>query len=322
MNKKTIFIDTDMGNDDLMAICMLLSSKKFEVIGISTVNGVARASTGAKNFARILSYLNITTIPIIKGFVRPMSNTWRAEFPKKDMQRANQLALIKNISIPKLISKNIEIYNSIIKIFKIINRNPQKVTLICLGPLTNIATLMNKIGKKFTNNIDQIILMGGAVNAPGIVYPLNLAEYNMYLDPEAAKIVFDSGVQITMVPIDATKWVPADINLIKNNSEKFSLEKFYQKIKLTKPIRKTGNIIKEIILNNKSDFNYFYDPLVSAILEQPDMIQGSKKLEIKVSITGQERGATSGKVSKDGNVQVINKINNKKFYNLVLNKIS
>jgi purine nucleosidase len=251
-----------------------------------------------------------------------MSNTWRAEFPKKDMQRANQLTLIKNISIPKLISKNIEIYNSIIKIFKIINRNPQKVTLICLGPLTNIATLMNKIGKKFTNNIDLIVLMGGAVNVPGIVYPLNLAEYNMYLDPEAAKIVFDSGVQITMVPIDATKWVPADINLIKNNSEKFSLEKFYQKTKLSKPIRKTGNIIKEIILNNKSDFNYFYDTLVSAILEQPDMIQGSKKLEIKVSITGQERGATSGKVSKDGNVQVINKINNKKFYNLVLNKIS
>jgi len=321
MNKQTIFIDTDMGNDDLIAICMLLSSKKFKVIGISTVNGVARASTGAKNLARILTYLNIITIPIIKGFVRPISNTWRAEFPKNDKQRANRLTLIKKIGISKLISQNIRKYNSIIEIFKIINRSSQKVTLICLGPLTNIATLINKFGKKFTRNINQIVLMGGAVNVSGIVSPLNLAEYNIYLDPEAAKIIFNSKLRIIMVPIDATKRVPADLNLIKNGSEKLNLVEFYQKIKTSKSTTKTGNIIKEIILNNKSDFNYFYDPLVSAILEQPDMIQGSKKLEIKVSITGQERGATRGKVSKDGNVEVINKINSKKFYNLVLNKI-
>jgi inosine-uridine nucleoside N-ribohydrolase len=321
MNKKTIFIDTDTGNDDLMAICMLLSSKKFEVIGFSTVNGVSRAGTGAKNLARILSYLNLNTIPVIQGFTKPMSRSWKAEFPKIDRQRANRLTLVKNINIPKLNSKDVKVYNSIIKIFDIVNKNPKKVTLVCLGPLTNIATLVNKFGNKFTKNIEQIVLMGGAVNTPGIVPPLDLAEYNMYLDPEAAKILFDYGVTITMVPIDATKWVPADPKYIKGKSDKFKLGQFYKTIKQFKPTTKTGNIIKEIILNNKGDFNYFYDPLVSAILEQPNLIKGSQKLNIEVSVSGQRRGLTKRNVNKNGNVKVINKISNMGFYKLVLSKI-
>ena len=310
-----------MGVDDLMAICMFLSSERFEVIGISVVNGVARVGTGVRNMARVLSYLGISDISIVRGFAKPISKSWRAEFPKIDRQRANRLTLIQNINLPKFVSKGTQISGTVDNIFRKIDESPEKVTLVCLGPLTNVATEISKYGDRFKCKLERVVLMGGAVNVPGIVSPNNFAEYNMYLDPEAAKVVFDSGVPITMVPIDATRWVPADLKRVKNSREKKYLDRFYQVVKRSKPFRKAGKVIREIVLNNKGDFNFFYDPLVSAILEQPSLIENSEILRIKVSISGWKRGTTNRETCKDGNVQMINKINNNGFYELVLNKI-
>lgn len=321
MNKQKIFIDTDMGVDDLMAICMFLSSERFETIGISVVNGVARANTGVRNLARVLYYMRMADIPIIRGFAKPISKSWRVEFPIIDRQRANRLTLVQNINLPKFISKDIRISGAVDSIFRKINKSPEKVILICLGPLTNVATEISKYGDRFTNKLERIVLMGGAVDVPGIVSPNNFAEYNMYLDPEAAKVVFDSGIPITMVPIDATKWVPADPKKARNDLERKALAKFYQVVRRSRPSKKTGKIIKEIILNNKGDFNFFYDPLVSSILEKPNIVEKFKKLKIRVLLTGQKRGATRGEDYGRINVSVINKVNSDEFYRLVRSKL-
>src|SRR3989344_5304319 len=108
--KKPIYIDTDVGNDDLIAILMLQLSKKFN----------------------------------IKGKTRAMNRNWQAVFPKIDRVRANKLTLLEKIPLPQDPSPKILVYNSLDKLADLIKSERQKITLVCLGPLTNIATLIEK----------------------------------------------------------------------------------------------------------------------------------------------------------------------------------
>ncbi len=307
--KIPIYIDTDMGNDDLIAIAMLMLSKKLDIKVISTVFGVASVNKGTNNLAKILTYIN-QNIPIVKGKTKALNLNWNAKFPKIDCLRANNLTLLKNLNIPTK-SKNIKTYSSIESFYQIIQKESKKITLVCLGPLTNIAYLIKKYQEKFTNKINQIILMGGAINSPGIVPPANISEYNIYLDPESAKIVFNLNIPITVVPIDATQWVPA----------MFMPKKIYSKIKLSKPQNKISQLIKELIINNNSDFDYFYDPLVSAIMEKPQIIKQSLSGDINIVSKGKNRGQAKLLSKKKGNIQVISKVNPCQFYNQLLKRI-
>jgi len=298
---KPIIIDTDMGYDDIIAIGLLLLSNKFRIKAISVVNGVASLTPGVNNLARILSFTNTLNIPLFKGKSRPFKDNWKASFPKIDIRRANNLTLLSKLAIPNK-TQPIKIYNSLNKMISLIVNSSQKITLICLGPLMNMAYLINKYRNKFTSQINEIILLGGAVKVSGIVPPLNIAEYNIYLDPEAADIVFKSKVPITVVPIDATKQVPAkrEISMNKTASNKIS------------------QIMKEIIENNNRDFDSFYDPLVAGILINPQIIKESIFGRIQVVKKGQNRGQT--KLIKDttSNIRIITKINSKLFYQTLL----
>lgn len=314
--KKIIFIDTDMGNDDLIAICMLSLSKKFSIKAISTVFGVSRAKQGAINLKRILIYTK-QKIPVFNGKSQASKTGWKAKFPPKDCLRANQLTLLINLSIPKY-PENIVNFGSIDKFYDLIQKQSQKIVLVCLGPLTNIAYLANKYQEKFTNKIDKIYLMGGAIKVPGIVPPLYKSEYNIFLDPEAAKTVFKLNIPIIMVPIDATKFVPAMPKLIKNKKTRKLLKNFYSELNLKQPKNKISQIIKELILNNQYDFNSFYDPLVAATMEKPKIIKQCQSGSIDIILKGKNRGQTTLTNKLNKNILIVTKINPLKFYQLTL----
>jgi len=288
---KNILIDTDMGVDDIIAISLLLNNPNINIKGISTVRGVADLDTGAKNLARLLTFIGKTGVPIYQGF---SPNKQKVDFPKIDRQRANNLTLLKNISLPKFPAKKV-----IIRKFNYQLNSP--VSLLCLGPLTNIANII-----KNPKNIREIIIMGGAVFKPGNIPPDYLCEYNIALDPIAAKIIFSSGLPITLVATDTTKQAPT-VN-----------KQFLKKVLAAKPQTPEGKIIKTIIINNRRDFIDFYDPLAAAILVNPKLISSSKKINLTITSDGQ----TIGQLNKAGNINLVTKIDKQLFYQLLINSIN
>ena len=287
---KNIIIDTDMGVDDIIAISLLLNNPAINIKAISTVRGVADLDRGTNNLARLLTFVGKTDLPIYQGF-NPVKQ--KIDFPKIDRRRANNLTLLKSISLPKL-----PVNKVIIKKFNYQFNSP--VSLLCLGPLTNIAKTIQ--GK---SNINEIVIMGGAVFKPGNIPPDFLYEYNIALDPVAAKTVFSSNLPITLVATDTTKQAPA------------ANKQFLKQVLSTKPRTRKGKIIKSIIVNNRRDFIDFYDPLAAAVLAKSSIITGTKKIKLSVTRNGQ----TNGQLNNKGNINLVTKINRLAFYRLLVSSI-
>lgn len=305
MKKEKILIDTDMGNDDVMAISILLLSPLVQIGGISVVNGVANSKEGLNNLSRILSYCD-ENIPIIQGAKRALVEK-NAQFPKRDRQRAEQLALLSSLQIPR---KRYRSINSSEAIEEFIFRKAceERLTILALGPLTNIAKVIKKYGDSFKRKIRKIVMMGGSITK-GNVPPLRLAEYNIWIDPEAAQTVFTSGIPVTMVGIDATDFVPATIA-------------FKEKVRKIKPKDAQAKIIKEIIVNNDSDFDAFYDPLAALVLLDPSIVTKKLDCAIDIVLSGTGRGQTFAINTRPKNVAVILKLESNKFYKVILDLLT
>jgi inosine-uridine nucleoside N-ribohydrolase len=145
--------------------------------------------------------------------------------------------------------------------------------------------------------------MGGGIEK-GNVPPNRLAEYNIALDPQSAEKVFNCGIPITMIGIDATAFVPAS-NEFKNI------------IKKTKPVNKTAQILKLIIMNNETDFDQFYDPLAAAWFFNKEIFNSTLRGNINVPSTGKESGKTILNINSKGNVNIPLEANAKLFYDLI-----
>jgi inosine-uridine nucleoside N-ribohydrolase len=298
---KKILIDTDMGNDDIMAISMLMESVQIQISGISTVNGVSRSTVGALNLNKLLKFCD-KDIPIVIGSEQALYEK-NAQFPERDILRAEKLTLLNALKMP------LKPDESLIKSINTIEDNIYENvtngtrTIIALGPLTNIAKTLIKYGQKFENSVDELVLMGGGIKK-GNVSPLNFAEYNIWLDPEAANIVFKSNLNIYMIGIDATQYVPTS-------------SAFRKKIASSRPNKKSTKIIKEIIINNDNDFNQFYDPLAISLFLNPKISLQEIRCSISVDLNGNTRGRTCVVPKYKKNTRVVLKADKNKFYEYV-----
>lgn len=292
--KQQLYIDTDAGVDDIIAICMIISSGKFDVRGISVVNGVASVDQGAKNLARILAFLG-QEIPIYPG-INQRTQGSSVQFPAIDRKRANTLALLPDISLPDIPSSPLTLFDMQTALV----RELTPVSFLCLGPLSNIKTLLKN--RRTARNIQSLTIMGGAVRVPGIVPPQNIAEYNFRLDPVAADYVLRQPNSITLIPIDATRYVP---------TSSVSLPK--------KSLSPAGRIIKAIVENNQQDFNNFYDPLAAAAMIDERIITSWEQHTLYVST----KRPTMGKViinasSRNNTIRVATKVKTNAFYSLMI----
>lgn len=293
MNKQ-IIIDTDSGMDDIIAMCMILQSKNLNIKAINTVLGLVDPESGKENIKSILRYLNIN-IPIYIGAKYQLNRKRiKNKFPTRNIINSTKLMFLSEMMIGSVRQK---------KYTKLVISKFKDTTLLCLGPLTNIARLITKYGDSFTSKVNEVIIMGGSVFRNGNVGPSMLAEYNFYLDPEAAQIVFNSNLKITLVSMDSTQYVPATIE-------------FNEKIYKLKPVTKLGKVIQKTISSNDLDFRYFYDPLAAAILIDPSIIESLNFIGLKVKSSGQS--VVSNKTNK---IKIITKINTAKFYKLLLESI-
>lgn len=293
--KETIFIDTDGGVDDIVAICMIIASGKFTIGGISVVNGVASVQRGATNLSRILQFVG-QQIPIYAGTNQQIQGS-TVQFPPIDRKRANTLALLPAVTLPKRAMPTLPLH----ELQKALRSKAGPVSLLCLGPLSNMRILLNDTS--VTSNIRRVTIMGGAIRVPGIVAPRGIAEYNFRLDPVAANSVLKRNIPITLVPLDATQFVPVIGRRLA--------------LPTATALSPAGQIMRSIILNNQGDFRYYYDPLAAAILINEAIIQSSETLALGVVTRGATKGKVYIKTSRSKNVCVPQIINSQVFYRLM-----
>ncbi len=197
--KRKIIIDTDPGQDDAVAILTALASPEdFDVLGIVVVAGNAGLEHTAKNALKIVELAGRTDVPVHAGSERPMRRTLRTA-PHVHGETGLDGP---DLPEPKTPLASRDGVGFLIETLRA--EAPGTVTLCTLGPLTNIAAAFTK-APDIVANVREIVMMGGAYFEVGNITPT--AEFNIYVDPHAADIVFQSGVPITMMPLDVTHGV-------------------------------------------------------------------------------------------------------------------
>ena len=299
INKQKIIIDTDPGHDDAMALLMLFAVPEIEILAITTVAGNTTIENATRNAKYILSLAKKESIPLFTGFSRPI---------ERDLITANvHGASGLDGSGAELLPIEQTTEQASDKIIEIVKQNPNEVILLTLGPLTNIAKAFLK-DPSLPKMMKQVVMMGGAIAVPG--NKNRVAEFNFFVDPEAAKIVFDSEVEKILVPLDACNDIILPEQSIKEIREKAG------------DIGKVlSNMLVPYVENIKKYDNMagtlMYDPLAAYYLINPSTFQ-FEEMDIKIETKGEYTFGMSVAERRVGalknpNVKVAIKIDGQKF---------
>lgn len=193
MSKK-ILIDTDPGIDDSLAILLALASPELSLEGISTVHGNCSLEQATTNGLSILELAQASHIPLAKGCELPLVQ------PSLLAPETHGNTGLGYAKLPEPRTKPVSMYGSDFLIEKILS-NPGEMTLVAIGPLTNVALAIRK-EPRIVSALKELIIMGGAIRHEGNTTAL--AEFNTYVDPHAAHIVYHAGIPTTLVPLDVT----------------------------------------------------------------------------------------------------------------------
>jgi purine nucleosidase len=188
---KKIIIDTDPGTDDALAILLALNSPELDVRALTVVPGNVTAQQGLENALKLASLTNRCDIPVAGGAQHPLfQKLITAEF----WHGANGLA---NVELPPSKCRADPRFGPDL-IIQMIHESPHEITLVPVGPLTNIALAVEK-DPSIVPLVKEVVLMGGSISGGNVNAS---AEANIYNDPEAAQIVFQAGWRLTMVGLD------------------------------------------------------------------------------------------------------------------------
>lgn len=213
---KKIILDCDPGMDDSMAIVMAAKSKDLELLAVTTVNGNYPVDVTCVNARKMLELLGKTEIPVARGMANPMVRP----SPKdpfthgKDGQAENFLPEPTMPLYP---------YHAAQLIIDLVHKNPGEVTVLCTGPMSNLAMAIT-MDPSIIPEIQSVIAISGAfglnqysfLNATG---DTPQSEWNVYVDPEAAKLVYESGVPLVALGLDVATHF--DVNFSEQDVEEF-----------------------------------------------------------------------------------------------------
>jgi inosine-uridine nucleoside N-ribohydrolase len=213
-SKKIIIIDTDPGQDDALAIMLLQKTRMFDIQAITTVAGNSTIQNVTNNARCIIDLLRCD-VPIFSGSDRPLIR----DLIIADVHGTSGLDGAEVIKVEPLNNLAVE------KIISLVKDNPKKVSIVVIGPQTNIAKAILQ-EPNLPKLVKEFVIMGGAIDCPG--NKNRTAEFNIFVDPEAAEIVFNSGAKIILIPLDICN----KVILSSNDFEKIKENEISKKIKL------------------------------------------------------------------------------------------
>lgn len=190
MNKPKLIIDTDPGHDDALAILMMLLAHKFDVLAVTTVAGNTTIEKVTRNAKAILDLIG-SNVPVFSGIEKPLKRKLVTAVVHGESGLAGFDTTATKFSLTE---------NAPQKMVELVNANPVEITILSLGPLSNVARAM-QLDAQFSSKVKQLVIMGGAIDVPG--NKNRVAEFNFFVDPEAADIVFQSNIPKILVPLDA-----------------------------------------------------------------------------------------------------------------------
>lgn len=307
MKKIPVIIDCDPGHDDAIAIILALASDKLDVRGITTVGGNQTIEKTTNNALRVLRFID-KDVPVAKGANMPM---------RRELEIAPSVHGDTGLDgpvLPEPIKEPIDL-SAVELMAKIIEESDEKVTLVPTGPLTNIAIFLLAY-PHLKSKIDRISLMGGAAIGGNWTAA---AEFNILVDPEAADIVFKSGLPITMAGLDVThkaKVYPEDIARIKNQGGRVAIL--------------VAELLEFFIRFHRDicgwDFAPLHDPCAVAWLINPDMFT-SRKLNVMIDTEGEHTtGCTVtdflGVTGRTPNVDVLLDVDRYQFIDMLIEAVN
>ena len=299
--KHQILLSTDPGIDDALTIIFL--SKLNSLKAIWTTMGNATLESTTNNAMRLLNILDQRQIPIIKGAVGPLSGVINFT---ADVHGSDGLG---NSFLPLPDFSQFS-WRTIDFISASLTENPHEITLVSVGPLTNLALLFQKVPKERLLLFKEIIIMGGAVTVPGNVTPY--AEFNIYCDPKAAKIVLSSGCPVTLVGLDVThKAIMTEEHIRLVEAKRTPLTKF---------------LVQIIRFYSKFHIGlhgcYLHDPLAAAVALDATLVK--KKacgIDILIDDPLKQGQMIVVKNTESANISVCFELNIKKFIELFVNTL-
>ena len=257
----------DPGTDDALALIIALNSINLDLIGVTTVGGNARLLHTTRNAVSLLTFLGAQDVPVAMGASSPIYGSFTYAY---HFHGTNGLGLqLPNPSTKTVQTKAVDFMVEAAK------GVASPIKIVALGPLTNIAMAI-EADPYLIDSIEEIIVMGGAVECQGNI--TEYAEFNIYNDPWAANIVFNSGVPVTLVGLDLTMKVAlSEWDLLFTGDGK-------------------GQRLARQVLGNWSTMHpgsvyHMHDPLavLAAIDHSPFSYHAGK---VSVVTTGEERGRT------------------------------
>lgn len=305
---RRIILDVDPGHDDAIAILLAAGSPAIELAAITTVAGNQTLAKTTLNARRVCTVAGIRDVPVAAGMDRPLV---REPVVAADIHGESGLdgPDFPEPTVPVSAEHAVDL------IVRTLLDSDGDVTLVPTGPLTNIAMAMLR-EPKILPRIREIVLMGGAVTV-GNVTPA--AEFNIYADPEAARVVFRSGVPITMVPLELTHQATATPDV---------LERFRR---LGTPL---GRIVVDLLEFFGSTYRNVYgfeappvhDPCCVAWLIDPGVFT-TRPMFVDVETRGElTYGRTVcdvyGVTGKPPNCRVAERLNRERFWELVVDAVA
>lgn len=255
---RKIIIDTDPGQDDAVAILLALGSAELEIVGMTAVAGNVPLRLTEKNARKICELAGRPDIKVYAGAIRPLA---------RELVTAEEVHGETGLNGPQLPEPTMQLQDQYAVDFiveTLMKEESGMITLCALGPLTNIALALIR-EPKIAPRIKEIVLMGGGFFEGGNVTPT--AEFNIYVDPHAADVVFKSGIPIVMMPLDVT-------------------HKALTTAKRTQAFRKLGTRVGTATTEMLEFFERFdeekygtdggplHDPCVIAYLLKPELFRG------------------------------------------------
>ncbi|MDK3221264.1 nucleoside hydrolase [Clostridium perfringens] len=307
MDKRKVIIDCDPGIDDALAIILALKSKEIEVIGITTVSGNVESVQGVKNALKVLKLLGRLDIPVYLGESKPVK---RELVTAQDTHGEDGLGetFLEEVSSEYIRENGVDFILNTLK-------NQENVSIIALGPLTNLYRAIEKDSETF-HRVKEIVSMGGAYKSHGNCSPV--AEFNYWVDPHGAREFLKKfNGEFTMVGLDVTR----EIVLTPNLRE--MIHQFNDEI---------GDFIYDIT-RFYVDFHWEQERTLGCVINDPlaveffinrDICEGFKAyvdIACEDISMGQSVVDVADFYKRRKNVFVLDKVNSKEFMVSFLNKI-
>ena len=286
---RKIILDVDTGSDDACAIMLAYLHKDIDLLAVCTVKGNQPLEYTTENTLRIRDLLN-ADFPVYKGcsgsLVRNIIYPRLAPTPNADAydEEGNRIHIHQELFDLPASDGKIEELNAPNFYVDYLTKTEEKVTLVAVGPLTNLAVAL-VMEPKIVDKIEEIVIMGGGWN---ITNATLAAEFNIYDDPEAAQRVLHCGAKITMVPLDATHaaYISRDnareLREIDTPASRFAADLIDLRILV-------HDYAQPLAVPHTCAL---HDPLCIAYLVDPNVLKNVKFCNVEVSLSGLTEGQT------------------------------